>query len=376
MKTFRNFAKKYSKKLNSHLSKSFSNKIKFAPETINDEDSEETYSFSNQHFKYLGNNPYWTKFKNIRLRSLVVKALFNVEVIFQGVVVNDIGEIELESTIFQKEYLYKLKCNHLIYFRKFFPFKFYNKAIILSNYLERNYYHWILESVGRLVIIDKNVLNEYKIILNHNAPIFAIESLQVLFNIPPENIIQNKNVRLKIADILLPSYPHTRSKQSSWTNINNQNIIKKINSISKTKTISTKQKRNIIISRNKTSQRRIKNVHYLLEKYKHLNFEIIDLESFSFLDQLQLFRNAGIILATHGAGLTNIIFSENPSIIEFFPSNRNKRDAFYFYQISNALNFNHTIIEYTCNHPNQDFIIENQILNQLDIIFGEQLKCN
>ncbi|MDO5973956.1 glycosyltransferase family 61 protein [Flavivirga jejuensis] len=310
-------------------------------------------------------------FKNIKLRNLFVKELKDVEVIDHGVIVNSEGYIELESTIFQKEYLNKLNCNHWVYLRKLFYFNHIEKAIVLSNYLEQNYYHWILECVSRLVIIKTEELNKYKIVIDSKSPKFVIDSLINLLDINQENIFLKKNKRLKVSNVLIPSFPHTRDESTSWTNVYNPSVIRKINSLSKRKTIIAPRKRNFIISRKKATQRRILNSDIILKKYTELCFEIVFLEDLLFTEQMQLFRNAGIIISTHGAGLTNLIFSEQPVIVEFFPSNRYNRDAFYFYQISSELDFSHYIIEFEAKNAKQDLFLDENTLSELDKVITE-----
>jgi capsular polysaccharide biosynthesis protein len=246
-----------------------------------------------------------------------------------------------------------------------------DKAIVLTNYLEKNYYHWIMESIGRLVIVDTEELKKYKIIIDLKSPKFAVDSLINLLDINRKNIVLKKNKRLKISNVLIPSFPHTQDQSTLRTNIYNPSVIQKINSISKSKTSLTSVKRNFIISRKKTTQRRIINTDIILEKHIDKDFEIVFLEDLSFIEQMQLFRNAGIVIATHGAGLTNLIFSEKPIIVEFFPTNRYNRDAFYFHQISSELKFPHYIIEYEAINFEQDLFLDEKILKYLDKIITE-----
>jgi capsular polysaccharide biosynthesis protein len=51
---------------------------------------------------------------------------------------------------------------------------------------------------------------------------------------------------------------------------------------------------------------------------KH-GFETYKLETLSFREQLNIIYNADIIMGPHGAGLSNMIFADNPIIIELFP---------------------------------------------------------
>lgn len=73
--------------------------------------------------------------------------------------------------------------------------------------------------------------------------------------------------------------------------------------------------RKIYISRSK-SRRSIPN-EMLLEGYlKSIGYEIVYAEDFSFLEQIKIFSQARTIIAPHGAGLTNAIWSEGARIME------------------------------------------------------------
>jgi len=110
-------------------------------------------------------------------------------------------------------------------------------------------------------------------------------------------------------------------------------IIKALNNLSKSKTqIQVDGYRNIIINRRNASQRKVINIDKILKRFSNFNFEVVFLEDLSFQNQIQLFRSSKVIIATHGAGLVNLLYSENPIVIEFFPSNRTSRDSFYFFR--------------------------------------------
>ncbi len=57
-------------------------------------------------------------------------------------------------------------------------------------------------------------------------------------------------------------------------------------------------------------------------------------------EQIEAFRNARIVLAAHGAGLTNILFCRpNTTLIEIFPEGGVHGSAFL--RIASQLNFNY-----------------------------------
>ena len=355
------------------ISNSFRGRVKIESNIYQLEETiaDESFSFNSNNFNYIGTSPYWVDFESIPLRKIGLRKENNIEVIPGGAIINSFGEIILESTIFQQEYLHKLKINHIIYFNFLLPTITLDNVIVLSNYLGKQYYHWNMESLGRLALVDKNELQQYKILIDSDAPNFVSESLQVLFEIDEKNIVINKFHKLKVSHALILSYPFTRDNSTKMTNVYSPTIIRRINRLSKSKSQLQGFQKNIIISRKNATQRRILNIDVLKRDLPLLNLEVIYLEELSFQDQIQLFRNTNLILSTHGAGLVNLLYSENPIIIEFFPTNRYNRDAFYFYQISAALNFSHSIIEYEAENKQQDLHIEITHLNQITKILTE-----
>jgi hypothetical protein len=329
-----------------------------------------SFSFSNNKFNYYGNTPYWFEFQNIQPRKIGFSEFNNSIVIGKGIVLNHQGNVILESTIFQKEYLNKLNNNHLILFKSFLRSKSIEKAIVLSNYLDKNYYHWVMESLGRLAMVDEKELKDYTIVVDVNAPKFVTESLIFLFELDKSKIFYNSNKKIEVSSLLVPSFPITRDDSTNWTNIYFPEVIQKLNEISLNRTYKEAAKTNFIISRKNATQRRIINSETFFERYSDLNFKIFFLEEMNFKEQMQLFRNANIVISTHGAGLVNLLFSEEAEVIEFFPSNRTKRDAFYFYQITQVLKIKHSIIEYDSVSSEQDLILNQKHFNLLDEILN------
>ncbi|MFC2176239.1 DUF563 domain-containing protein [Bacteroidota bacterium] len=184
------------------------------------------------------------------------------------------------------------------------------------------------------------------------------------------NVFQMKKAfRMEIEECLVPTFPITRNESTKAINIYNPSVIKSINKMALGK-VKIDKPRNIIISRGQAYHRRIVNEEAICNLLPKFNFEIVVLEHLSFLEQMNLFANANIILGLHGSGLVNMLFSKNPLIIEFFPSTRANRDAFYFYQLSQALDFEHHVFEYTPVNEFQDFQFNEEMANQVQTLIS------
>ena len=96
----------------------------------------------------------------------------------------------------------------------------------------------------------------------------------------------------------------------------------------------------VYVSRNESSMRRILNENDLLPGLRDMGFNIISPGKLSLTEQIEAFRNARVVLAPHGAGLTNILFCRpNTTLIEIFPEGGVHGSAFL--RIASQLNFNY-----------------------------------
>ncbi|MEL7035232.1 MAG: glycosyltransferase family 61 protein [Cyanobacteria bacterium J06592_8] len=77
------------------------------------------------------------------------------------------------------------------------------------------------------------------------------------------------------------------------------------------------------------SGRCIENEECLFNRLEKYGFKKYILESLSIEDQINIFYDAEFVIGTHGAGLTNIIFSEKIKVLELFPMPFIKPNYYY-----------------------------------------------
>jgi len=71
----------------------------------------------------------------------------------------------------------------------------------------------------------------------------------------------------------------------------------------------------IYISRRKSSRRKLKNEDELIKILLNNNFKVLDMEDFDFKKQVQISAKSKIMISTHGAGLTNLMWMKKQSSI-------------------------------------------------------------
>lgn len=101
--------------------------------------------------------------------------------------------------------------------------------------------------------------------------------------------------------------------------------------------------RRIYISRRLTDRRRVRNEEDLLVRLRSMGFESYCLETLSIEEQIHLFHDAEIVVAPHGAGLTNLIFSPPIPVIELFST---PWIIPHFYYLAQSLGHNYECLLY------------------------------
>jgi hypothetical protein len=76
--------------------------------------------------------------------------------------------------------------------------------------------------------------------------------------------------------------------------------------------------RRLFISRRDSVRRPIANEEEIARALEAWGFETVVLRNLEIDDQVKLFAAAGVVVATHGAGLANLMFSTEPTVIELF----------------------------------------------------------
>jgi hypothetical protein len=82
---------------------------------------------------------------------------------------------------------------------------------------------------------------------------------------------------------------------------------------------SRRRNRRIYISRSMSASRRILNEDQLVGGLRRLGFDSYSLENLTITDQINLFHDAEMVVAAHGAGLVNLLYAENAKVLELFP---------------------------------------------------------
>ena len=240
-----------------------------------------------------------------------------------------------------------------------------------------NYWHWMYDVLPRIGIVEnKFKLKNFKSILVPDT-IFAYQKETLnLLGVNNRSISSKKFRHIFSEKIVATSHPWQYSTSahidigrvpkwiSLWLRLkflkfkSNKKFFKKIY-IDRSDSSSNLYYKRKIINENKIKQLLIKK-----------GFKILKLSDFKFVDQINIFNTAKIIVGNHGAGFANLIFcKKNTKIIEF----TNKYTPKTFKKISKDLKLNYVSIKgKTIDSDTKD--INNNIIISLNKLKEEVSK--
>jgi len=208
---------------------------------------------------------------------------------------------------------------------------------------DRGYYHWMLEYLPKIRLLEhyiKETGHEPRVIVNSNPDKFVRETLEAV-GYGPDKYEEWEGGMVQVDRLIIPShrahvFDHYNPGQSDY-HLSRDDLVWLRNNI-RSNVNKNKNGKKIYISRQKTGNRRVYNYDGVMEIISHFGFEPYILEDLSFEEQVELFTEADVIMGPHGAGLSNMIFADDPLIIEMLPEDT-LRPHFYF--ISGAMGFDY-----------------------------------
>lgn len=205
-----------------------------------------------------------------------------------------------------------------------------------------NYFHWMTEMLPRIVAM-KHQQPSIPVIIpsNYLAYPFIAESLDLL-----KIDVKKVDVRqpLKIDRLFAISIPHVGRFNEGLMHFFRDKMLSGISS-------STHPYRYIYITREKARRRKVSNEEAVFELLEKQGFENLVLEDLKFIDQVKLFQEARMVVASHGAGLTNSMFMQKGQTIIELKSENNRYWCYfsmarvfglrYYYSLNKGSSANH-----------------------------------
>jgi hypothetical protein len=187
---------------------------------------------------------------------------------------------------------------------------------LISNWSD-NYWHWMFDVLGKLVLLRDGFPDymsdvERHLVLNlHQFP-FKLQSLLRLGYAKDKLVDVAAESHFLCDTLLIADRPHRDPMPE-------MDLIESLRRAFLPADRAAAKPRNIYISRSFSATRRIANEAELILRLEKFGFEVVHLEKLSFDEQVHLFQSAAMVLAQHGAGLSNLVFcSPGTKVVELF----------------------------------------------------------
>jgi len=222
-----------------------------------------------------------------------------------------LADVSQEIDLFQDSFRYNVFAN-----KKLPPVIRHSENIaVLRGKYDINYFHWMFDVVARLDLLRKAEVPIDKYIVNVAFP--YQDELLTSIGIPKEKRIQN-NVQLNISAhrLLVPSYTGSSlGVIPKWAcEFLRKELMRNVEKIHGYE--------RIYISRKNAHHRKVENDNDVMNVLRTYGFREVFLEREPIERKIQIFNSAKVIIAPHGAGLTNLVFCESGTkVIEMFNPN-------------------------------------------------------
>lgn len=234
------------------------------------------------------------------------------------------------------------------------PKKYAGKVAVITRIYANSFSHWIYDIVGRLALLDMHNIEYDWLYVTYHEP-FMKETLTA-WGVDPKKIITplKENSYIQADELIVPSLTYRRipttdlplPKEVLLTSYLPSWMIKAFRDkyLPLIKDTPNNFSKKVFISRKDTQNRTIINEDEIFELFEKHGFKRYCLGKLSFLEQVKLFHGAETVIAAHGAGLTNLIFSDpGTTLLEIF---QERSDTTYWY-LAQTVNLNYHYIQTT-----------------------------
>ena len=176
----------------------------------------------------------------------------------------------------------------------------------ITYYGTSGYYHWIFDCLPRLKLLEEVIDEIDYLIVPYNLKKYHLETLELL-GFPEKKLLKIKDgTHLLCENLYVPSLLQRPKLASDF--LRESFIPESV----------TEPHRLIYISRKDALYRKIINEEEVEDYLREIGFEIVQMSELSLLESVKVCAEARIVIAPHGANLSNTVFCQNAKILEIF----------------------------------------------------------
>ena len=174
---------------------------------------------------------------------------------------------------------------------------------LLGITASRNYYHWMIDGIGRLSALDADTLARCRHVLVPPLSTEVRRTAIALAGLSGKDIIEvAEGDELQVEELIWPWGPMEDFRPHPCLRAFFRRMAEGAAS-------SGRWPRRVYIDRRGSGNRRLVNEDELIPRLERMGFVPVRPEQHTLMEQIALFRQADCVVAPHGAGLANLVFA-------------------------------------------------------------------
>lgn len=212
-------------------------------------------------------------------------------------------------------------------------------AIAVTAEAPRNYYHWLIDLLPRLCLIQSSPRFESfeHLLINGSHAHYEEASIRALGVRPGKILYVDARDRFHIDEAVIPSMDHFSRVIAPWK-IEGLRALR--DSLPRAQNTCS---RRLYVSRKRAAVRRVINEPEFEKILRNAGFTAVELELCSWADQVAMFSNAEVVLAPHGAALANTVFCQPGALLAEINTRFGFRD--YYLNLAASSGVRHRFVE-------------------------------
>lgn len=198
-----------------------------------------------------------------------------------------------------------------------------DRATVLHNCWDQGYFHWVTEGLTRLEGIERyheRTGERPTLVLGPDPPTFQVESLRLL-GYDETDWIEWDGTTTVVNRLVVPSMRRGTNRGSEVGFVAYRWLRDRLRTAVVDRVDADRFSARVYVSRADADRRRIVNEREVMDVLSEHGFEAYRLGEMSFAENVALFAGAEVVVAPHGAGLTNLLYAEDATVVELFRPN-------------------------------------------------------
>jgi len=196
-----------------------------------------------------------------------------------------------------------------------------DKAVWITNEWSAGFFHWMTDALPRLEACADHLNGHAVLLPKHYSTIRFVPESLTLLRVPA--IYYELAFPVLVDEILVPSH-------TAPTGNYNNNFIHRLKSRFAVQVSHEASGDRIYISRRKAEKRRLANENEVEELLRQYGFKAHCMEDYCLSDQIEIMSKANMLVGSHGAGLTNMMFMPSQSKVLEIRNHGDSHNNCYF----------------------------------------------